>query len=165
MRIFITGRQGTGKTSVIRELQKRGYTAYNTDELPGVTRLQDKLSGEFIDWPHSQVDWEAIAWNWQPGEIEKLLASDSPVFIAAVTGNQADFYDQFDKLYALTVPAELHAEYIRQHEHKYTEDDVERIVAHAYKQQKFFDAGAKEIRNDRPVEQIVDEILRDVGLI
>lgn len=164
MKIFITGRQGTGKTSVIRELQKRGYTAYNTDQLPGVTKLQLRATGEDIDWPEGQVDWDEIAWNWQADKIQELLISDETVFVGAVTTNQADFYKYFDKLYALTVPADTHSKYIQQHEHNYTQADIDRIIAHAYKQQKFFDAGAKEIRNDRPISETVDEILRDAAI-
>jgi dephospho-CoA kinase len=50
-KFLITGRQGSGKTTVIKQLQKLGYTAYNTDDLPDVTKLQDKETGETIEWP------------------------------------------------------------------------------------------------------------------
>ena len=98
---LITGRQGSGKTTVIKQLQKLGYTAYNTDDLPDVTKLQNKETNETIDWPEGKVDWSRYAWNWQKPEIEKLLASDEIVFIGAVVSNQVDFYPMFDKVLLL----------------------------------------------------------------
>ena len=44
---LITGVAGSGKSSVIDELRNRGFAAYDTDDLPDVTRLQDKETGEW----------------------------------------------------------------------------------------------------------------------
>lgn len=47
-RLLITGMSGTGKSSVIRELARRGYRAVDTD------------SGDWSGWttdPENQPDW------------------------------------------------------------------------------------------------------------
>lgn len=62
---LITGRQGAGKTAAIKELQSRNYTAYNTDDSPEVTALQNISTGEVAQWPKGPVDWTKFAWNWQ----------------------------------------------------------------------------------------------------
>jgi predicted ATPase len=54
---LITGEAGSGKTAAIGELQRRGYTAYNTDELPDVTRLVDIQSGKLVEeWPEKPLE-------------------------------------------------------------------------------------------------------------
>lgn len=162
MKVFITGRQGTGKTTVIRELQRRGYTAYNTDELPGVTRLEETATGKPVDIPHSEVDWDVTSWNWQAEALQKLLDSAETVFIGAVVSNQADFYHKFDKMFALIVTPEQLGRNLRAHEHGYDDTWIQRILDHQYRQQKFLDAGAMPLDNNRPVAETVDELLERI---
>jgi dephospho-CoA kinase len=156
---LITGRQGTGKTSVIRELQRRGYTAYNTDEIDGVTRLEETATGRPLALKHSEVNWDLTSWNWQKEPLETLLNSDKTVFIGAVTTNQAMFYDRFDRIFALIVSPETLARHLASHEHDYDDAMIKRVLAHQHRQQKFLDAGAIAISNDRPISDTVDEIL------
>jgi len=160
---LITGRQGTGKTSVIRELQRRGYTAYNTDEIAGVTRLEETATGKPLALKHNEVNWDLASWNWQKEPLEALLNSDEDVYIGAVTSNQANYYSQFDQIFALIVPPETLARYLTSHEHGYDNTAIERILAHQHRQQKFLDAGALAISNDRSVSDTVDEILSYVA--
>jgi dephospho-CoA kinase len=161
---LITGRQGTGKTTVIRELQKRGFTAYNSDEIEGLTRLEVTATGVPLHKKHNEVDWDVTSWNWQSEPLRNLLESDETVFIGAVTSNQADFYKWFDKLFALVVTPEVLAEHLRSHEHGYEQAMIDRVLAHQYRQQRYLDAGAIAIDNNRPVTETVNEILSYVDL-
>ncbi|MEI6864378.1 MAG: AAA family ATPase [Candidatus Adlerbacteria bacterium] len=164
---FITGRQGSGKTTVIKLLQERGFTAYNTDDLPEATKLQDKETGEVIVWPEGKVDWAKYAWNWQRPEIERLLASDETVFLGAIVSNQADFYPLFDKVFVITVDSDTLRQRLEAHEHEshHLPGEIERmLVDHESKQEKFIKAGAEPISGGRPPEEIVDDILKRVGL-
>ena len=164
---FITGRKGSGKTSVIKALQERGFTAYNTDDLPEATKLQNKETGEVVPWPESGVDWSKYVWNWQKPEIEKLLASDETVFMGAVVSNQSDFYHMFDKVFVITVDTDTLRQRLEQHEHAshHAPGEIERILSdHDAKQQRMIKEGMEVVSGARPTEEIVKDILNRVGL-
>ena len=164
---LITGRQGSGKTTVIKQLQKLGYTAYNTDDLPNLTKLQDRETGETIEWPDGKVDWSRYAWNWQKPEIEKLLASDEIVFIGAVVSNQVDFYPMFDKVFVITVSVNTLKTRLETHEHSshHLPGEIDRITNdHEKKQASFINEGAEPISGERPPKEIANNILNLVGL-
>lgn len=164
---FITGRKGSGKTSVIKELQERGLSAYNTDDLPETTKLQDKTTGETIDWPAGPVDWTKYAWNWQKPEIEQLLASDETVFLGAVVSNQKDFYHLFDKVFVLKIDSDTLRRRLQAHEHgtHHEPGEIERILEdHESKQARMIRDGFEAIPGTRPVDQIVNDILQKVAL-
>jgi broad-specificity NMP kinase len=164
---LITGRQGSGKTTVIKQLQKLGYTAYNTDDLPNLTKLQDRETGETIEWPDGKVDWSRYAWNWQKPEIEKLLASDEIVFIGAVVSNQVDFYPMFDKVFVITVSVNTLKTRLENHEHSshHLPGEIDRITNdHEKKQASLINEGAEPISGERPPEEIANNILNLVGL-
>lgn len=165
---FITGRQGSGKTSVIKALQARGVTAYNTDDMPGVTRLQNKETGEVVEWPESGVvDWAKYAWVWQRPEIEKLLASDEVVFLGAIVSEQGQYYPLFDKVFVLTIDAATLRERLEKHEHEshHKPGEIDRILSdHELKQQRLIKEGVETVDATRSTDEIVDDILRRVGL-
>ncbi len=99
---LIAGSPGSGKTSVIRELERRGFSAYDTDSHPGASRLQDK-QGNFVSFPDGHIDWDIYEWNWQKDIIEQLLSSDSTVFLGGITTNGKEMYALFDKIFVLTL--------------------------------------------------------------
>lgn len=164
---FITGSQGSGKTTAIGVLQERGYTAYNTDSLPGVTRLQLRETGEFVDWPEGKVDWSTYAWNWQEPEIDQLLESDETVFLGAIVTNQAEFYHKFDERFAITLSANSLKRRLQTHEHARHRlpGEPERLLGElAFKQESFVRTGAIAIPGDGSPDMIVDQILKHTGL-
>jgi broad-specificity NMP kinase len=160
---LITGRQGTGKSTVIRVLQELGYTAYNTDDMPKVCRLEDAASGQPVTWPDGLVDWDRYRWNWQAEPLKQLLASAKTVFIGAVMGNQKEFYPLFDKVFTLVVCKETLAQHLETHEHEYMPADIARIVErHEARQPKYIKDGAIPIDNNRPIEHTVQAILTQI---
>jgi len=164
---FITGRKGSGKTTVIKALQERGFTAYNTDDLPDSTKLQNKETDEVVPWPEGVVDWTKYSWNWQKPEIEKLLASDKTVFIGAVTSNQSDFYAMFDKVFLITVDSDTLRQRLEKHEHAshHQPGEIERIVSdHEGRQQRMIKEGVEPVSGTRPTDEIVEDILDRAGL-
>jgi len=99
---FITGSAGAGKSSVIRELLKQGFTAYDTDSHPGATRFEDN-NGNLVPYPKEKIDWDQYQWNWSKDVILELLNSAEDVLLGGVTSNQSEFYPYFDKIFVLTL--------------------------------------------------------------
>lgn len=163
---LITGRQGSGKTTLIKMLQAQGYTAYNTDDISESTKLQDKKTGEVIEWPEGPVDWSKYAWNWQPKVIQNLLSSADDVFIGAIVANQTDFYEQFDRVFVLTVNEQNIRKRLNAHEHKshHLPGEIDRIVAaHERGQQKLLKLNAEEMDANRAAEEILEDIFQKIG--
>jgi broad-specificity NMP kinase len=159
---LITGRPGCGKSTTIHALAARGYIAYNTDNIPGITRLEDKATREEVTWPEGQVDWKRYAWNWQEKELKQLLKSDDTIFVGAVVGNQEEFYPLFNKVFVLMIDPETLRQRLLSHEHEdhHNPKYIKRMVSiHLEKQDHFIQQGCVPISAVQPVDRVVDEIL------
>lgn len=100
---LITGYPATGKSSVAEELARQGYAAYDTDGLPGLNHYTHK-DGTPVDFNKGHIeDQSEIESVWNRDRLAELLDSAEEVFICAVTSRQHEFYDQFDKIFVLTI--------------------------------------------------------------
>jgi dephospho-CoA kinase len=89
-RILVTGMSGTGKSSALAELARRGFRTVDTDE-SGWT-LEDEQGGQW----------------WDEQRIEALLAENGPtLYVSGTVTNQGRFYDSFDAVVLLSAPGEL----------------------------------------------------------
>nr|WP_246580714.1 AAA family ATPase [Deinococcus aestuarii] len=120
---------GTGKTSVIEELSRRGFTAVDTD------------SDEWCEWTVGQVSGESGRetaepdWIWREDRMSDLLASprDQPLFVSGCKTNQGKFYDRFEHVVLLSAPPEVMLERIaRRTNNPYgkSPEDRRRILQH-----------------------------------
>ena len=55
---LITGRPSSGKTTVIETMKRRGFQAFNTDDMPEITKLEEQETGKPVPWPEGVVDWK-----------------------------------------------------------------------------------------------------------
>jgi len=162
-KIFIIGSGGVGKSTVIKRLKERGFTAYDTDDMPSVHRVED-ASGAPTNFPKGYIDWTKYRWNWQRPAIEKLLVSDDTVFLGAYPSNWDDFVNDFDTIIALTADTLTHEHRLRTrntHTYGQSEENIrEQINQQAEELAKFTAAGAIEVTNNRPIDETVNEILK-----
>ena len=157
---LITGRPGSGKTTVIQELQRRGYHAFNTDDMPEVTQLEEQATGKVVPWPDGAVDWKKYIWNWQEDGLRKLLDLEGDVIIGAIVGNQKEFYSFFDKVFALTITTETLRRRLDSHAHRRTTVEKNQAIAiHDQKQATFEEQGLVLIPADGSVNEVVNNIL------
>jgi predicted ATPase len=157
---LITGRPGSGKTTVIESLKQRGFHAFNTDDMPEITKLEEQETGKPVPWPEGPVDWTRYIWNWQEAGLRNLLQTESDIFIGAIVGNQQKFYPLFDKIFALTVSTETLQKRLDSHAHPRTVQEKEQAIAvHHNKQARFEEQGLVLIPADGAVDEIVDTIL------
>jgi adenylate kinase family enzyme len=89
-RILVTGMSGTGKSSALAELERRGFRTVDTDE-PGWT-VEDAEGGQW----------------WDEERIAELLAEDGPtLYVSGTVSNQGRFYDRLDAVVLLSAPADV----------------------------------------------------------
>ncbi len=168
MKVFITAVSGVGKSAIINELVKRGYTAYDADDRDlNLTRLEVKETGEPVEWPKGFVDWHYYSWNANEDRLKELLASDDTIFIAGFLGNQEKLYHYFDKLIALTVDPTEHERRLRSRPKREVGDDElnnqRRLEKYSMHMEKFISSGIVTVDNSGSVEQTVSRIQEIVG--
>jgi dephospho-CoA kinase len=89
-RVLVTGMSGTGKSSALAVLARRGFRTVDTDE-PGWT-VEDADRGQW----------------WDEERVSALLAEEGPtLFISGAVSNQGRFYDRFDAVVLLSAPADV----------------------------------------------------------
>ena len=93
--VLVTGMSGTGKSSALVELARRGYRVVDTDydgwteEVAGVDRERERV--------------------WREDRIDALLATHEggPLFVSGCVPNQGKFVPRFDAVVLLTAPADV----------------------------------------------------------
>jgi dephospho-CoA kinase len=165
MRYLITGVAGTGKSTLAKELRRRGYAAYDVEE--GFSYHINKQTGERASYPtnptpewyerHERVFDEKILMNL----IKKH--ADEPLFICSITANQAKYYQQFDKLFLLSAPDEVVTHRLGTRTNNYFGRhplELQRVIGrHQQFDEELKALGAIVIDSTRPIEAVADEIL------
>ena len=150
---------GTGKSTVIRELAARGYTAVDSD--------YDGLS-EVVEVPDSEYTGLGPGrdWVWREDLIQALLSREdaSILFLSGCAPNQGKFYPQFDHVILLTAPAELLVERLASRtDNPYGKhpDEVARVLHLRETVEPLLRRGAEiEIDTSAPLDDVVESILR-----
>ncbi len=93
--VLVTGMSGTGKSSVLAELARRGHRVVDTDD------------GDWLDEvPLAAGGTERL---WREKAIEALLDehADGTLFLSGCVANQGTFYPRFDAVVLLSAPADV----------------------------------------------------------
>ncbi|WP_250029986.1 AAA family ATPase [Paractinoplanes maris] len=99
-RILLTGMSGTGKSSALAELARRGYRVVDTDD-PGWREYHEDAG--------SSDELHRGEWLWAEDRITELLDADDgrSLFVQGCVRNQSRFYPRFDAVVLLSAPAEV----------------------------------------------------------
>ncbi|WP_312168119.1 AAA family ATPase [Microbacterium sp.] len=84
-RVLITGMSGVGKSTVIRELTRRGAFAVDTDDL----------------------GWKDSVGDWITERMTKLLRAHDDVIVSGTVANQGEFYPSLHHVVLLTAPLDV----------------------------------------------------------
>ena len=96
-KILVTGISGTGKSTALAELGRRGYRVVDTDA-PGWREYRP------YDSPDELHRGE---WLWLEQRMTRLLDSNDgrSLFVEGCATNQSKFHDRFDAVILLSAPA------------------------------------------------------------
>jgi shikimate kinase len=145
-RVLVTGMSGTGKSTALAELARRGFRVVDTDE-PG--------------WN----EWRDDGWFWREDRIAELLAADGErtLYVSGCVSNQGRFYDRFDAVVLLSAPAEVILDRIETRTtNPYGKAPGERelVLGHlASVEPRLRATCTHEIDATRPVSQIVEALI------
>src|ERR1700733_5827004 len=91
-RVLVTGMSGTGKSTALTELAKRGFQVVETDDAP------------WSEW--SEPDGGYI---WQEELVAELLSreDEGTLYVSGAVSNQGRFYPRFDAVVLLSAPVDL----------------------------------------------------------
>jgi shikimate kinase len=155
-RILVTGLSGTGKSSALAELGRRGYRVVDTDE-PGWREYREHA--EPVDELHLGE------WHWVEDKMTGLLDSDDgrSLFVGGGATNQSKFYDRFDAVVLLSAPTDVILDRVaRRTTNPYGKSPVERamILADlATVEPLLRDDCTHELDASRPLAEVVDDLV------
>ena len=149
--VLVTGMSGTGKSTVLAELERRGHRVVDTD-----------VGG----W----VDESGPERLWREERIAALLDAhdDGALFVAGTVANQGRFRPRFDAVVLLSAPADVLLERIATRtNNSFGKRGAERaaILRDLADVEPLLRAGATaEIDTRAPVEDVADELEALAGL-
>jgi dephospho-CoA kinase len=148
--ILITGMSGTGKSTLLAELKRRGHRVVDTDYGGWV---------EPVAMPGGGVEP-----MWREGRMAELLDghSSGALFVSGCVANQGRFYDRFDAVVLLSVPEDVLLERIASRDtNDFGKSDAERaqILDDLRDVEPLLRAGATdEIDTREPVGAVADRL-------
>ncbi len=151
-RVLVTGMSGTGKSTALAELGRRGFRVVDADS-PGWSRWEPEARGGEGEW------------LWQEERMARLLAAEDAgtLYVCGCASNQGRFADRFDAIVLLAAPAGVLLERI---ETRTTNDygrgpgERERILADLAAVEPLLRAACThELDARRPLAEIVEELV------
>ncbi|MEV0679364.1 AAA family ATPase [Actinosynnema sp. NPDC050436] len=153
MVVLVTGMSGTGKSTALRLLGRRGYRVVDTD------------CGEWVHCvPHP--DGTGAERQWHEARVDALIAdherSGEPLFIAGTVWNQEKFYPRFAEVVLLSAPLPVMLARVAARDDNpfgKTAEERERIIADTTEvEPRLRKSATLEIDTRAPLSDVVDRL-------
>ena len=109
MAYLITGRAGSGKSTVCLELRRRSQQAFDADDVPGLAHWIDRQTGQITEVDHSRyVDYQKVGWDWDAAVMNSFLSHRPSSFLCGSASNQLLFHDRFRQVFMLGLGPDEH---------------------------------------------------------
>ena len=137
-RVLVTGMSGTGKSTVLEELRRRGLRTVDTDD----------------------DGWVLPRGGWDARRMDALLARHPEVVVSGTVENQGDFYDRFAHVVLLSVPTTVIVDRVRRRTtnlYGQTPEQLAEILRYVETVEPLLRAGATlELDGRRPIAELAD---------
>jgi broad-specificity NMP kinase len=155
--VLVTGMSGTGKSTALAELARRGHRVVDTD---------------YGDWSEDMpMAGDAGSERlWREDRMDALLAEHAggALFVSGCVANQVNFYPRFDAIVLLSVPVDVLLDRVASRRtNDYGKTDAERtlILRDLRAVEPLLRAGATaEIDTRTPVSEVADHLESIAGV-
>lgn len=167
---YITGASGTGKSTISKELNKRGILSIDQDSKEyGLCSWKNNKTMENASFEYG-IGKEFLETNDWYCDIEKLKQilseNENIIFVCGVTANQNEYLNLFDKVFLLKCKTEELIKRIdKREDHQFGKhlSEKEHILSYCDEFEKnLINKGAVVINSDDPVSIVVEEILKNI---
>jgi broad-specificity NMP kinase len=171
--ILITGTSTSGKSTIAKELSKRGYEAYDT-EYNGISAWYNNKTGKrvagFNEMPERTEAWlNQHEWNISIDWVKKMSqkAKDKPIFLCGGSHNNKEVQDLCDIiLWLATNEATIRRRVHNPRDHDYGTKPHELALTlkwNKINEAEHRDQGSVIIDATQPIDIVVDEIIDKVA--
>ena len=165
MKIYITGISGTGKTTISKELKKRGINSFDIDSLLDFCFWRNKKTGKRAQYrPGIGKNWiNAHEWICDFKKLKSFLGKHKEgIVIVGITANQNKYLSLFDKVFLLYCSEKTLIHRLKTRKsNEFAKDGAEQeqvLSWYKYFQEKTIKQGAVPINTEGDILDVVDKI-------
>jgi AAA domain len=153
MKVLVTGMSGTGKSSALAELGRRGYRVADTDERG------------WAEWVAAPGEVGGGEWLWVEERMSELLDLDQAdtLFVQGCVRNQGKFYPRFGAVVLLSAPAQVILDRVAErttNDYGKARTERELILHHLEMVEPLLRAGCThELDASRPLDDVVADLI------
>lgn len=161
---LITGRAGSGKSAVTRELKRRGFLAFDSDDVVGLSGWHDRKTEKLIQVSdNSYVNLDKLHWTWNEVRVQDLVKDNESFFLCGGAENDLSFAPLFDGCLVLDVTPDNQISRVKNRtDNNYGQDP--RMFSRLIENQRLhllsaLANGATSINADLPIQVVVSQII------
>ncbi len=169
MKILITGIAGTGKSTIVAELNKRGVFSIDLHDVPDLFFWQNNETKQKVEYSpiHSQEWFNTVDRFCDIDKLKEILSQNNDMVVAGTTSgsNQKEFLSVFDKIILLQSSPETLVHRMKTRVNKSGYGKTEAEQKDNIEWQKDFDPlilsyGAISVSTEGLIDDVVDEIVK-----